>query len=240
MLPLAAALQQMGITVLNLALYGHGSNYQPIAGLTASAARMVSYSAVTHARWQADLWQGYVQAHTIAHAAALPCFLLAFSLGGLLSCELLATNPAVKVDRMVLFAPALALQPYTQFPKLFKAWPQLTIRSFAPSHYRANPSTPIAAYLALGQALDNLRHHLNGRLNLPTQIFVSRRDELVRAKGLAHFVKQAALTQWQIDFVHKAGRGVEQRYQHLIIDPASVGEQEWRRMMARVEATLLG
>lgn len=92
----------------------------------------------------------------------------------------------------------------------------------------------------MGQALDNLHHNINARLNIPTQIFVARRDELVTAKGLARFVQQAALTQWQLDFVHKAGRGVEQRYQHLIINPASVGAQEWARMMVRIEATLLG
>ena len=240
MLPLAAELQRMGITVVNLALYGHGTNYQPIAGLTPAAARMKSYRAVTHARWQADLWQGYQQASALALAAQIPCFLVAFSLGGLLGCELFTTNPAVSLTRMVLFAPALALQPYTYFPQLFKAWPQFTLRSFAPRAYRANPATPIAAYLALGQALDNLRHNRNERLNVPTQIFVARRDELVAAKGLAHLIKQRALSQWQLDIVHKAGSGIEQRYQHLIINPASVGEQEWRRMMARVEATLLG
>lgn len=240
MLPLAAALQQMGITVFNLALYGHGTNYQPIAGLTPAAARMASYRAVTHARWQGDLWEGYLQASALAQATALPCFFVAFSLGALLGCELLVTNPAVSFERMVLFAPALALQPYTHFPKLFKAWPQLTIRSLSPHVYRANPATPIAAYLALGQALDSLRRNRNERLNIPTQIFVARRDELVAAKGLAHFIKQAALTRWQLDIVHKAGSGIEQRYQHLIINPASVGAPEWARMMARIEAMLLG
>lgn len=240
MLPLAAELQRMGITVVNLAIYGHGTNYQPIAGLTAAAARMASYRAVTHVRWQADLWQGYQQASTLAQAAQIPCFLVAFSLGGLLGCELFATNPRVTFDRMVLFAPALALQPYTHFPQLFKAWPQLMIRSFAPRAYRANPATPIAAYLALRQALDHLQRHRNERLNVPTQLFVARRDELVAAKGLARFIKQRDLTQWQLDFVHKAGSGIEQRYQHLIINPAGVGTQEWARMMARVEATLVG
>ncbi len=240
MLPLAAALQGMGMTVLNLALTGHGANYQARPGLTATAARMASYRAVTHAQWQADLWQGYVQASTLAETAALPCCFVGFSLGALLGCELLATNQVVNFARMVLLAPALVLHPYTQFPRLFKAWPQLTIRSLAPQAYRANLATPIAAYLALGQALDNLHHNLSPRLNIPTQLFVARRDELVAAKGLARFVQQAALTQWQFDFVHKAGSGVEQRYQHLIINPASVGAQEWARMMVRVEATLLG
>lgn len=240
MLPLATALQQMQITVVMVALAGHGENYQPRAGLTVEQARLASYRTVTHAQWQADLRQGYAQAATLAAAQQLPCCLVAFSLGGLLGCELFATDPTVTFDRMVLFAPALALQPYAHLPRLFKPWPGFLLRSLAPPGYRANPATPVAAYLALGAALANLRRNLHARLNVPTRIFIARRDALVSVKGLAHLIKQAYLTQWQLDYVHKQGSGIEQRYQHLIINPQSVGAHEWQRMIAQMRVTLLG
>lgn len=240
MVPLATALQQMQIAVVLVTLAGHGENYQPRAGLTVEQARLASYRAVTHAQWQADLRQGYAQAATLAAAQQLPRCLVAFSLGGLLGCELFATEPAVTFERMALFAPALALQPYAHLPRLFKPWPRLLIRSLAPPGYRANPATPVAAYLALGTALHNLRRNLPGRLNIPTRIFVARRDALVSAKGLAHLIKATHLTRWQFDEVRKQGSGIEQRYQHLIINPQSVGAPEWQRMMTQMRATLLG
>lgn len=240
MLPLAVALQQMQLTVVMVTLTGHGENYQPQVGLTAAQARLASYRAVTHAQWQQDLRQGYAQAASLAATQQMPCCLVAFSLGGLLGCELFATDPTVTFDRMVLFAPALALQPYAHLPRLFKPWPGLFIRSLAPTGYRANPATPVAAYLALGAALANLRRNLHTRLNVPTRIFIARRDALVSAKGLAQLIKQAHLTHWQLDYVHKQGSGIEQRYQHLIINPQSVGAHEWQRMIAQMKVTLLG
>jgi len=240
MAPLAMALQQMQIAVVLVTLTGHGENYQPQAGLTAEQARLASYRTVTHAQWQQDLRAGYAQAATWAAPQQLPCCLVAFSLGGLLGCELFATDPTVTFDRMALFAPALALHLYTQLPRLFKPWPGFLIRSFAPVTYRANPATPVAAYLALGTALRNVQRNWHARLNVPTRIFIARGDELVSARGLAHLIKAAHCTNWQLDYVQKQGSGVEQRYQHLIINPQSVGGGEWQRMMAQMRATLLG
>lgn len=240
MLPLAKELRKIGIGVCNGALQGHGDNYRAIAGLSAVDARLATYRAVTLPKWLGDLDVLYTRATYEAQQRNVPLFLVGFSMGALVACTAMATCATVRFERMVLFAPALAIHPHAHLPRLFKRWPHLLVRSFAPPRYRANRATPVAAYLAVRAAQVQFRQCVNPTLNVPTQIFIGPRDELISRRGLRQIIAQHHLTQWQIDVVSKREAEQGAAFHHLIIDPASVGQREWARMMKKIETHLFG
>ena len=190
--PLVDELCQWGIAVVLCALRGHGENYAPLAGCTPDVARLATFRQVSYTGWQAEVMAAYTAASALAQPTATPLFLVAFSLGALLGCELLVTTPRVYFDRMVLLAPALALRPHSHLPALLGRWPTLALRSFAPQTYRSNPATPIAAYSALRTALRSLQRHGNAQLNVPTLILVDPQDELVSLHGMRRRVAPLA------------------------------------------------
>lgn len=240
MLPLAEELQRMGIGVINGALSGHGDNYRAVEGVAAADARLATYRRVTFAQWLADVEQLYGAAACAAQDHGVPLYFVGFSTGALMACAAVASNATMHFARMVLFAPALAVHLYCYLPLLFRCWPQLLFHSFAPPVYRANRATPVAAYLAVRAAQVHFKRHVDQRLNVPTQIFIGPRDELIARHKLHHIIARYRLTNWQLDVVSKREADPSATFHHLIINQASVGQQEWARMMGKMRQTLLG
>jgi len=234
MQPLADALRCQGIAVVRCALRGHGENYTPLAGCSDESARLIAFHQVSYQGWRAEVAAAYQQAVTYAGSTGAPIFLVAFSLGALLGCDLLATAADVRFARMILLAPALALHAYCHLPALLAHWPQLSIRSRAPSFYRANRVTPIDAYHALYTALRHLHHQPGAALNIPTLVLIDPADELVSAQGIERFVLNKRLTQWQLHPIHKAPAQTGHTVRHLILDPASVGAAVWQHMLEQI------
>lgn len=239
MQPLADELRGWGIAVVLCSLRGHGENYAPLAGYPPEVARLATFRQVSYTGWRAEVMAGYAAANALAQAAAVPHFLVAFSLGALLGCELLATTPTVHFDRMVLLAPALALRPHSHLPTLLGRWPALTLRSFAPRAYRCNPATPIAAYSALRTALRSLHRHANAKLNIPTLVLIDPQDELVSLDGMRRWVQRLHLTQWRFSLVNKGGHRADLRFHHLLLDADCVGQKMWQLMIAEMNTHLL-
>lgn len=236
--PLAAALCGWGMGAVLCSLRGHGENYTPLAGHTAEAARLAAFRQSSYAGWHGELKAAYQAATIWAAAHDAPVFLVAFSLGALLGCELLATEQTVHFDRMVLLAPALALRPFSHLPYLLARWPQVVIRSFSPRYYRANPATPVAAYLALRTALRTLQPRRNQALNVPTLLLIDPWDELVSVRGIRHFIAKQRLSRWRLQLVHKQPTRPDAGFHHLIIDAESVGPVAWQAMLTQIHAHL--
>jgi len=239
MRPLADELRGMGLAVVLCSLRGHGENYTPIAGRSSVIARLDSFRQTTYAGWRAEVEAAYAATVALAQPTAAPLFLVAFSLGALLGCDLLATCPTVHFDRMVLLAPALALRSYSHLPHLLSRWPTVALRSFAPRHYRNNPATPIAAYNALRTALLSLRRHADTKLNVPTLLLIDPQDELVSPPGLQRFIQRAQLFHWRLSLVKKQPTQPELAFHHLIIDAASVGPVMWQSMVTQIQGHLI-
>lgn len=239
MYPLADELRAMGIGVVNGELLGHGDNYEPQPDLSAVEARQAAYQQVTWRKWLADVKQIYATARDLAERHAVPLFLVAFSTGGLMGCTATALGAIDGFRRMVLFAPALATHRYFRPLRLLHRWPWLHIKSVAPVDYRANRSTPVAAYLAIHQAQEQLRNHIDQSLNVPTRIFIAPRDELISYRGLTKLITTQRLTNWQLDIVSKREAAPGAGYNHLIINQAGVGTHEWQRMVEQMRRTLL-
>jgi pimeloyl-ACP methyl ester carboxylesterase len=231
-------LVQWGIEVLSISLFGHGPNFVHQSGVTEAAARMSSFQRVTASLWHAEMRAAYaVAALRAAQLGDAPLFFVGFSLGGLMGCHLLAATPYAHFDKLVLFAPALAIRTYSQLLRWLAPCPRLIFPSFAPPAYRANRGTPIAAYNAVFATLAELHTRPGDGLQIPALVFLDRDDELVSYTGVKRFIQARSLAQWRLHTVRKQPECARQ-YHHLLIDAAAVGGSVWEEMMELMQQHL--
>ncbi len=236
---LIALLNRAGIDALGVSLHGHGENYLGKGTAGTAEARLDSFRAVTSRLWSAELYEAYRKARQRARQIKVPVFLIGYSLGGLLGCELQVSRPDVSFDRMVLFAPALKI---TLKPHLLKAlmpFPDLVIDSLAPVDYRANAGTPMAGYKAMFDTLNRFEKNLNGKLNVPTIVFLDREDEFISYEGLREMIAEEGLDRWRIIPVRKSPSENALFAHHLLIDETVVGKEMWSKMDAALLSHLI-
>lgn len=237
MQPLVDCLNEAGVDCLSLSLHGHGDNYTRLPGLDAGAARLESFRRVTYALWRDETAAAYAIARARADALDVPLLFSGFSLGGLMGCTLAATDAGVRFERMILFAPALAVRPWSRLPLLLRRRPRYVIRSRAPQRVQANPGTPVAAYIAHFDALAAFAAADLRRLRAPALVYVDRADELVSAAGLQRIA--ARLPGWTLAHVRKSGDARGEPH-HLLIGEQAVGADAWRSICARTAAFVAG
>ncbi len=236
-----AKLNANGIDCLNLSLRGHGTNFSPIPDTENDAARMAAFKAVSYSLWKTETYTAYQIAKKKSSLYQKPLFLVGFSMGGLLGVDLLASNPNVSFDKMVLFAPAIAMLQRNYLIQIFSPFPNLVIPSAGDKSYLANEGTPMAAYNALFDMLAHFENNLNPiKINIPTVVFIDEADELVSYASLQELVQNHNLDQWQIHPVKKDNPAIEVKMHHLIIDAASVGNHMWQEMVDVTIRHLLG
>jgi len=232
-------LTDSGIEVLNLSLRGHGRNYSPSEDLDMAISRIEAFKTVSYKIWNEETYQAYNHAKKRSEQKNVPLFLVGYSLGGLMGVDLFTSHPDVNFDRMVLFAPALNLSAITYAAKLLSPFPKLVVPSLASKSYRANNGTPVAAYNALFNAIEHFRNNLNPKLNVPTLIFICKRDELVSYYKLKRLVEKERLDQWKFYHIQKGKDAVRGTLRHLIIDESSVGKEMWKEMRRAMVEHLL-
>jgi esterase/lipase len=162
-------------------------------------------------------------------------FFVGFSMGGLLGVDLLSSNPKVTFDKMVLFAPAIKMHKRNSLLKILSPFPRIVIPSSAHKSYLTNDGTSIAAYNALFEMYAHLENNLNPKINIPTVVFIDKRDELISFCGLQNMVRDQKLDQWKIHPVKKDKTATKIKMHHLIIDEACVGNNMWHQI---VEVTI--
>ena len=230
-------LNASGIDCLNLSLRGHGANFSPIDNMSPDAARMVAFKSVSYPLWKTEAYKAYQLAKKKSDLHGRPLFLIGFSMGGLLGVDLMASNPNVRFDKMVLFAPAIAMLQRNYLIQIFSPFPSLVIPSAGDKSYLANDGIPMAAYNALFDMHAHFEDHLDPRkINIPAVVFIDEEDELVSYSSLQQMVQKHVLDQWRIHPVRKDKTVSEVDMHHLIIDAASVGNSMWQEM---VDVTLL-
>ncbi len=229
-------LNASGIDCLNLSLRGHGNNFAPISDTDTDAARMAAFKSVSYPLWKTEAYTAYQFAKKKSHLYGKPFFFIGFSMGGLLGVDLMASNPNVRFDKMVLFAPAIAMLQRNNLIKFLSPFPSLVIPSAGHESYLANGGTPMAAYNAFFEMLAHFENHLDLKtINIPTVVFIDEEDELVSYDSLQKMVQHPHLDQWKIHPVKKDNTATEVKMHHLIIDAASVGDQMWQEI---VEVTI--
>jgi esterase/lipase len=219
---IVAALLGAGYHVFRVTLPGH-------RGIVAAM------QTVTRDQWLAAARDQYASALREATAAAVPLYLVGFSLGALVFEVLMndghAADPPVRFDKAVLFAPAVAIKTAAHSIRPLTALlPAATlIPSRSPAAYRAQSGTSLAAYaalFALENALTAARFEAN---NIPTLVFIDPKDELVSPGKLRTALATFALTAW---IIHEVTPACTAPYHHLIIDAASLGAEAWTEVAA--------
>ena len=239
MAPVIAILNSAGIEALNVSLRGHGGNFQRRGSDPADEKRdrLESFKHVSCFLWLNEVHQAYLKAMLRARKLGVPVFFIGYSLGGLLGCDLLAAKPGVHFDRMVLFAPALKLHPsigYHLGP--LKPFPEFVIDSDAPKDQRANDGTPVAAYAALLEAIEDVEAHPGPKLNVPTLVFVDKEDEFVSFEQLQEFIHDNGFDRWEIAAVTKDNATDTAVAHHMILNERSLGMGMWNEVAHRIRA----
>ena len=240
MQPIISELNDSGIDVLGLSLRGHGDNYTHYNGVDEDQARLEAFKNVSHQLWMNEAYLAYLQLNERGNAKGVPRFLAAFSLGGLIGLDLFAANPEVQFNKLVLFAPAIRLHTAVYLERVLSPFPRLVIPSMAPKTYLANKrGTPIAAYNALFDSLEQFNQKAGPKLNVPALVFIDARDEFIPLGKLKKLAKEKVWNQWQFYIVEKDKAIRDDIFFHHIIDASSTGETVWQDMMKAVVQHLL-
>lgn len=225
-----ALLTHSCIDVLNLSLRGHGNNYTQKTDVDDSKARMETFKTVSYEYWIKEAYRAYGLAGKRSREKQVPLFLIGFSLGGLMGATLFASYPDVYFNRIVLLAPALHIYKIYYLAKLLSPFPRLMIPSFLIKSYCSNKGTPVAAYIALFEAIEHFNKDMAQKLNVPTLIFIDTRDEFVSYRRLKRIINNGELHQWKLHPVNKSTAGAKDKMHHLIIDESSIGKDAWNDM----------
>ena len=221
-------LNEAGIDAALLSLSGHGNSFKEKAGVSTKSARLHALKKVTYSMWYQESLAAYTEIQKHAVAQDFPIFLVGYSLGALMGCCLLVSDPAVCFNKLVLFAPAL--RPYrlgANLINLLSPFPRLVIPSRSPPAYRTNRGTPVTAYLSLFDAVRAFDRNINSRLNIPTLMFMDPADELVSFSQTKSLVSNFQLNQWQLHPIQNNRNRINHGFRHLLIDDPAVGEENW-------------
>jgi esterase/lipase len=235
-----SVLTESGIDVLRLSLRGHGDNYTHHAGIEEDQARLEAFKAVSFPLWMNEAYLAYSAVQKRAAQEKVPLFFVGFSLGGLIGLDLFSSQEEVHYDRMVLFAPAIKLHGIHYLARILSPFSRLVIPSFAPDSYLSNnEGTPIAAYNALFEGLQQFEKHVNRRVNVPTLIFIDEDDEFIPVRAFKELKAEKKLDQWELYIVKKESGANQDTFHHHIIDEFSTGKAVWKEMMETTITHLL-
>jgi pimeloyl-ACP methyl ester carboxylesterase len=234
-----SSLNAAGIDAARLSLQGHGLNFQHRKGIDASEARLETFKDVSYPLWFQETLKGYEQGRQSARQNQVPLFLVAFSYGGLMGLDLLASREDVCFQRAVLFAPALSLRGWDYAIRLFSPFPKMVIPALAPADYLANPGTPMAGYNALFETLDHFESYIGPKINIPTLVIMDPGDELVSFDGLKRLAEEHRLDRWRFYPVRNHRSVLEGMLRHIVIDEASLGQELWTEVKTALIAHLL-
>jgi len=235
MIEIVYELSKMNIEVFSLSLQGHGSNFAKSANSKDEIARMDSFKAVSYKIWHDELSDAYEIARQQSIEKNVPLYFVGFSIGGLLGMDFFASNSQVWFDKLILFAPALAVKPFCFQLKILSFFPNYVIPSATPINYRANDGTPVAAYNVMFETISHFYQSNIAKTNIPILIFMDKKDEFVSADAMEKFVKNNHLDQWNICYIDNQTTR-NRIYHHLIIDSQSVGNKTWANMVSQLQS----
>lgn len=210
-------LNQRGHDVLLLKLLGHNDDLKLM-------------KTVTHEEWEKQIVDAFqkVRERNILHGGKIT--LTGYSLGGALAMSMLSHNSQIRVDQVILFAPALSIKKTSYLVLAMGVFgDSFVVPSFSPKEYRAQSGTTVAAYGALFETVKKFETGDKSLINIPTLVFIDKNDELVSYKGIYSIAKH--LDQWQLVTVDNKHSTLKRPYHHLIIDKRSLGNAEWNNVV---------
>ncbi|GHU61536.1 hypothetical protein FACS189445_3660 [Spirochaetia bacterium] len=224
---LVKLLLDSGYHVVRVTLSGHGASLQEMKNVNAS-------------QWLSDAYIQYCKAYIEAQDAAMPLYLVGFSLGALVFESLMneTTKTPVRFEKAVLFSPAIAIKDIARVTLALNPLLKQSaiINSKSPVEYRAQKGASLAAYNALFELEEKLCNDKFANNTIETVLFIDPQDEFISLRKLRERIKEAALLQWEIVEITKDGANIKPPYHHLIIDRNCTGETTWRSIQSKILA----
>lgn len=215
--------------VLNVSLRGHGENFNEFFQVTAD-------------HWQEDFQQSYSVALAKAKELNLQLGLLGFSTGGPVSAVAQLENPNIKFDRVIYLAPAFKIRKIPNLIRYILWLKPLSIKSMNHKDYRAHPRSPIAAYKALINSIDQFKHlagreikSLNNLLRQRTLLIFDPKDELVDVRSIQTFITNKPSTAWEVFMVDaSSARGKSLAPHHSVFNEFYMGPTQWKLLNTKL------
>ncbi len=215
---ITGSLRSQGMWVFRISLTGH------------TGGDISEYANATREAWLEDVRKTYREARRLADENHVRLFYVGHSLGGLIAEDFMNTDSDVRIDRLVLFAPAIAVRPTSYLAKiLFIFNKDLRFPSTSPEAIRANNGTPVGAYRALFDTIDHFRASSMEGSHVPTLILIDPKDELVSLQSIRRLRSEHDLSEWRILTIDHPELSPGQ-YHHMIFDEPSLGYAEWTRV----------
>jgi len=190
-------------------------------------------------RWIVNSHQHYCQAKSYAQHHSLPLYFSGYSLGALIHLYLQEEFDHVHYDKQILLAPAINLPWYANLIKvLYLFGDQFLVPTLNIKDYQAQKGTSIAGYKMLFNTVKKLQHIGLKKSNIPSLIFMSKNDELVSYHGIERMIKKYHLGQWKMVPINNRQSKLKGKFSHLVIDPLSLGENQWSFMIEKIQRFL--
>lgn len=189
---------------------------------------------ITVTEWRKEVYSFYLIARKKADEFNVPLIFVGYSTGPLIINHLINKIPQnrdpLRIDKQILFAPALALRVGTLMREsLNKLSGRIVVPSFYHHEFRKHRGSTIAAYKAIFTMISSLKKTNLIYGNIPTLIFIDSKDELIPYSKINGLIEKHNLTKWkliQIDNQHNFTDGTT-KIHHLIITESLIGESRW-------------
>ncbi len=166
-------------------------------------------------------------------------FAVGYSLGAVATLAWLDRCSSCDVGAMALIAPPVDLRWSAKTVGLLTPFRHLGLYlpSIAPKRYRQRSRVSLASYRALLDLIAATRSlaRRDDLAEVPTAVFVSKKDEFVSYRGVGDWVRANRLDGWAVVPVEPSP-GRDRFRHHLLVLPDHVGEEPWRAMMERIRS----
>ncbi len=220
--PLAAEFVARGKRVLIVALTGHRPGIE-------------EGSLVSATRWKQDLRE----ALDFAESFPEPVWALGYSLGGLVSVAVLQERARLRVDRLLLLAPAIGFRSWVGcgglLSRIVPTW--FPLRSGVPKRYRARAGIRSPWYRALFDLHREVQQDCSeGALrHLNLKIFISKSDEFMKWSSLESWTSQRDFKNVQMHAIQSVATDFLAP-NHLVLDDHCLGKAAWGCMLDKMNA----
>lgn len=217
-------LNQQGSDAFLIKLMGHDENATNI-------------SDVSSEQWEKDMFNGYEVANKASRESMVPLYFVGYSLGALLGQHMIQFSANdVHFEKQILIAPATAIRSRSHMLKLlFFLDEKKELPSYTPEVYRANEGLPLKVYKIMFKKEKEVCASRFTKLNIPTLILIDPKDELISYRKLKRFERKFSLTQHEIIILDSDLKARGGQYHHLIINEATMGKQNWKRVTEKLK-----
>ncbi|MEZ4753806.1 MAG: alpha/beta hydrolase [Bdellovibrionota bacterium] len=159
--------------------------------------------------------------------------LAGLSMGGSLAVNFVDKNPNFKIDKLLLFAPAIEIKFYANFLYgiTWLRFFDVSLPSFTPEAYRAKKFTSLKTYETLLELETDSQNLINSEAlsNTPTLIFLNPNDSLVSYSDTLSWIKAKKLIDWRLSTINSKPK-ISGLKDHIFTDEQSAGTEAWMKI----------